>query len=150
MGIRSDYIGQKFNYLTVLSHFKKGSLWYFRCRCDCGREKDIYRNVVLKGITKTCGARECIDKLGYHTSSRIDLTGRKFGRLKVIKLLGVVHKKTPSGHRVSRLTWLCQCSCGNKHITTSRDLLCKKTVSCGCYTRERTSKMAKDSPLQKS
>lgn len=53
-----------------------------------------------------------------------DLTGQKFGKLTVIEQ---VRKPTNN-----QLAWLCQCDCGNTHITISYSLthgLCK---SCGC------------------
>ena len=145
-----DYTGQKFNYLTVLSQFRKEDMWYFHCRCDCGREKDIYKNSVLRGDTKTCGADECIDKLGQHPSRRKDLTGRTFGRLKVIKLVDSVLVKKPSGHHKRKVLWLCKCSCGKTHIASSNSLSTKNTLSCGCYNLELAYKKIKESPLQKS
>ena len=56
-----------------------------------------------------------------------DLTGRRFGRLVVLRL---------SGHRRHGVTyWECQCDCGNKY-TVGRTGLMRGTTSCGCYTKE--------------
>ena len=58
---------------------------------------------------------------------RIDLTGQKFGRLTVIKLVG----KYKNGDKV----WKCKCDCGNiKNVSSSN--LKGKTKSCGCLKRE--------------
>jgi hypothetical protein len=52
-------IGKKFGRLTVLEIIKKQSgkqpKAYFRCRCDCGREKDIQANDVKRGKAQSCG-----------------------------------------------------------------------------------------------
>lgn len=59
----------------------------------------------------------------------IDLTGEKFGRLTVIKNVGVDKK--------SRLKlWLCECECGNMKITKTSYLTSGDTTSCGCYRKE--------------
>lgn len=57
----------------------------------------------------------------------IDLTGRKFGRLTVIKDSGERNK-----HR--RVLWLCKCDCGNYKSISGNDL--NKCSSCGCKKRE--------------
>jgi hypothetical protein len=67
-------------------------------------------------------------------SKFIDLTGQRFGRLKVIEKCGVAK----SGHAL----WLCECDCGNYHTTTSNQLH-SGTESCGCLQRERASEAAK-------
>ena len=55
----------------------------------------------------------------------IDLTGKRFNYLTVIERYG--HDSQGS------VTWKCQCDCGNKTITTSRNLKSGHTKSCGCY-----------------
>ena len=56
--------------------------------------------------------------------------GEKYGRLLIIEFAGVSTK----GQR----QWLCQCDCGNKHITITANLLSRSKVkSCGCYKMER-------------
>lgn len=56
-----------------------------------------------------------------------DLTGKKFGRLNVIKL---GYTKNKQNH------WECKCDCGNTTIVKARYLNSKSTTSCGCYRRE--------------
>ncbi len=56
----------------------------------------------------------------------IDLTGKRFERLVVIKR--DMTKRTTS--------WLCKCDCGNKVIVGSSDLKRSHTKSCGCLRRE--------------
>lgn len=54
----------------------------------------------------------------------IDLTGKRFGRLIVIKENG----RTKSGSKL----WLCQCDCGKSVIASQGNLKRGNTMSCGC------------------
>lgn len=60
--------------------------------------------------------------------SRIDLQGRTFGRLTVLRL------SEKRGHNRSRL-WRCRCACGNITYTSTEKLLKGKKKSCGCGAR---------------
>ena len=59
-----------------------------------------------------------------------DLTGNTFGRLQVIKSVGVTNK--------SLVLWECLCECGNTKVVRGVNLL-KGTQSCGCILKERLS-----------
>jgi len=61
-------------------------------------------------------------------TEKIDLTGRRFGRLTVIG------KAEP---RKSHRRWLCRCSCGQEKIVEESHLKSGHTKSCGCYRSER-------------
>ncbi len=65
-------------------------------------------------------------------NKRIDLTGKKFGRLLVLSF----HS---SKNYISK--WLCRCDCGNEKVVTgSNNLTTGKIVSCGCYRKETHTK----------
>lgn len=64
---------------------------------------------------------------GTHTSRRIDITGRRFDRLFVVRSHGVVNG-------VER--WLCRCDCGGEKIARSGALRGGNTRSCGCLNSE--------------
>lgn len=68
-------------------------------------------------------------------SKRIDLTGQKFGRLKVLKFSHVNSKYSPY--------WLCRCECGKEKIINGADLRNKKIKSCGCLKREKVIERSK-------
>lgn len=53
----------------------------------------------------------------------IDITGQRFGQLKVLKLAGSKHRQA---------AWLCVCSCGNTSTVQGSDLRGGRTKSCGC------------------
>jgi len=59
----------------------------------------------------------------------IDLTGKKFGRLTVLELIG--RRKDKYG-----LYWLCQCDCGKQKFIRSGSLKGGRTKSCGCLHDE--------------
>jgi hypothetical protein len=64
----------------------------------------------------------------------LDLKGRRFGRLKVIRLDEKRSKATPVGARVRY--WACRCECGNEVSVRGKLLRDGKTRSCGCLHKE--------------
>lgn len=63
---------------------------------------------------------------------RVDLTGKRFGRLLVLSLAARI-----GSNQASR--WLCSCDCGSEKIYFGYNLQNGGTVSCGCYIKEVTS-----------
>lgn len=57
----------------------------------------------------------------------MDLIGKKFGKLTVIK-------------KSSVSSWLCRCDCGNEITVCTSKLTSKHTRSCGCLFRKSTQK----------
>ncbi|MGD7007637.1 hypothetical protein [Metabacillus sp. 84] len=58
---------------------------------------------------------------------KLNLTGRRFGRLIVLNLVG--SKKGKS-------VWTCQCDCGKEITVTGVSLTIGETKSCGCLKRD--------------
>jgi hypothetical protein len=58
---------------------------------------------------------------------KIDLTGKKFGRLLVLS-----ESKTQNGN----ILWKCKCDCGNIVYALAYNLKSQHTSSCGCYRNE--------------
>lgn len=67
---------------------------------------------------------------GSTLTPRVDLTGRKFGRLRVIAR----KHKTPLGHYF----WECECDCGAIVVKRGASLQSGNTLSCGCLRKEKT------------
>lgn len=66
----------------------------------------------------------------------IDLTGQKFGRLKVISR--APDKIKQGAKRVWKYRmWNCVCDCGNTFVADQSRLKNGQTQSCGCYQKER-------------
>lgn len=57
-----------------------------------------------------------------------DLTGKRFGRLLVLRRHGTNPNKCA--------TWLCRCDCGNEKVAVGSYLTHGETRSCGCLRRE--------------
>ena len=72
---------------------------------------------------------------------QLDLTGRIFGKLKVLKRVDNYIK--PNGKQESQ--WLCECNCDDKTQVIVRGWLLNnnKTQSCGCLQKERLSESRK-------
>lgn len=64
-------------------------------------------------------------------SKRLDLIGKSFGKLTVVKFAYLKNNNT---------YWECKCACGNTTIVRGSKLLNGHTQSCGCICRENTSK----------
>lgn len=68
-----NYIGKKFNRLTVTGHTFKNGKYYLVCQCDCGKIKEIIPYNVKSGATKSCGclhreiSKKKKDKPSYQT-----------------------------------------------------------------------------------
>lgn len=62
----------------------------------------------------------------------IDITGKKFGRLLVIKRTN--DHITPKGHHITM--WECKCDCGNTKTITGHALKQGFTKSCGCISKK--------------
>lgn len=63
-------------------------------------------------------------------SKLIDLTGKRFGRLIVIRRI--------SNDKRGQPYWLCKCNCGKEKNIRGSSLWNSVTKSCGCLSREKT------------
>ena len=118
-----DITNQKFGRLTVLGydHTEGKGHTYWRCKCDCGKEKIIRKDGLISGTVVSCG---CYNKEQISALTTKDLTGQQFGELTVIKRAG------SNQHNVA--LWLCKCSCGTEKIIPSATLIKGVSKSCGC------------------
>jgi len=128
-----DISGKKFNRWTVLEYagftdgLDKRRSW--KCRCECGTIRVVAGTSLKLGKSKSCGClgREISSK---NTNNRIDMCGKRFGRLLVLKFAG--HDKYKSA------LWEVKCDCGNIKILNGNYLRRGHTTSCGCYNLERS------------
>lgn len=126
--------------LTAVRQTKVSGVWEFICDCGVVSEKNIY-SVKCHGVM-SCG---CYRKKVVSDFHSIDKVGKKFGRLLVIKKLGIdKHRHT---------LWECLCDCGKKTITTTvRDS--SGTKSCGCIRIEKATENGKlrkqENPVSKT
>lgn len=125
-----DYIGKKYNHLTVIRQTdkKKGSSYLWEFQCDCGNTYYNIMSLVKNNNTKSCGCMKSIGLIKYNESQRSIKIGDKFGKLTVIEELGL--RPYTEGH--SRMWYKCQCECGNIVEKNGNILKNGQTKSCGC------------------
>lgn len=128
---RRDLTGQRFGKLVVKEMIygvvKSGrKRTYCVCECDCGNTIEAESSSLTTGRKISCG---CDTSERRAAKFRKDLTGQKFGRLTVLKMLWEYHPTRCE----------CICDCGNRVVVIATQLTCGKTMSCGCLQRERTS-----------
>lgn len=133
---RVSYVCQKFNSLYVEKMiYEKPESGRARtkceCLCDCGNRIITTIDSVISGKKTSCG---CQTKQRRINNNRRDLTGRKFGRLTVLKMLFDDTGKT-------RTKVHCICDCGNEITVLNTALTRGSTQSCGCLQREVASKI---------
>lgn len=128
--IAEDLTGRVFGHLTVLGRAEnKYGRTCWLCRCDCGNEKAVTARDLKAGKVKSCGCRS-----HEHGHNRVDLTGRKFGRLTALR-------PTDRRDRKGSVYWECQCDCGRVAEVTEDALVQKSVMSCGCLRNENRSKI---------
>jgi hypothetical protein len=87
------------------------------CRCECGLEQSVVASALAAGRTKSC--RKC---------KADDLTGKEFGRWRVIR-----RDDNVSRHGHSR--WECECTCGKVALVERCNLT--NGASQGCWECQR-------------
>lgn len=146
-----EEVGKKYNHLTIIavdyertfnSYFGNGyNAIFVHTKCDCGNNSKPSNQLrsLKSGHVKSCGCVKFNNPLVID-----DLTGRKFGRLTVLRRdLGRDISNNIQGKR--RVHWLCQCECGNPILSSveAYQLKTGHTQSCGCYASEQTIKRNK-------
>ncbi len=118
-----NMIGKKFGRVTVLEEIgydPKRHDTMLKCICDCGTIFETGGNGLRAGKCQSCG---CYCKEQISKAKKIDMIGKKFGKLTVIEEAPKITK---------RLRYKCQCECGNVTIVVGEDLRSGHTQSCGC------------------
>lgn len=116
-----DETGNRYGHLTVIKRVKNDSRGQARweCLCDCGNKTIVTGTHLRNRHTQSCGYYgKTVGKNNW-----IDLTGKRFGFLTVIKRVDNI------GPHVA---YLCKCDCGKEFIIKSKQLTGNNISSCGC------------------
>lgn len=131
MGKSIDISGKRYGRWTVIkktdTKTSSGAFMY-ECQCDCGTLKEVSGTLLRQGKTNSCGClrNEILAERskGKHPPTFKDLSGKRFGRLTVLRETGQI--------KSSYVVWECRCDCGNIKFVPSCNLISGNTKSCGC------------------
>jgi hypothetical protein len=119
-----DRHGQRvgaFTLMHVADRNEKGELRWL-CICNCGAKVKIFTSNLAKKNRNGC----CWNCLVRPMKRGVDLSGRRFGKLVVVKDAGV--------RRIRKFE--CRCDCGNACVIARDKLVTGHTKSCGCLILE--------------
>ena len=127
-----DLTGKQFGRLLVLrraGNARSGdALWECQCSCPDKTILTVTSTGLRSGKTKSCGCwkTEVLNRL------KNDLTGKRFGRLTVLRRVDNYRKS-------NCILYECECSCENKTkcVVDSGSLTSGHTQSCGCLRLEK-------------
>ena len=91
----------------------------WKCQCDCGNIHYATTENLRRGDTPSCG---CITKENQRAKLK-DLSGQRFGHLKVLKWVGTINHNSK---------YLVRCDCGKEYEVYAQNLTQGCTTSCGC------------------
>ena len=124
---KKDITNLKFGKLVALKPIgvkDRKQVWL--CSCDCGNFTEVRISSLTTGSTTSCG---CLSKKYF-----IDLTGKVFNNLTVIKHLGQNNNKNN--------IYEVLCKCGKIFISEGSDVKTGKIKSCGCKRFAKSQKLS--------
>ena len=128
-------VGYRCGRLVVLGPGDRSSRYVrMRCRCDCGVETLVRRNILAARKQQSCGCA----RQGALTPARVgnrtpEMVGLRFGRLTVVS-----ERAERDAQR--RRVWVCRCDCGAFHTVDGTALRTGETTSCGCLQRQEVAR----------
>lgn len=98
---------------------RKNGYVVWSCLCECGGEIMLDTRCLQRGAIRDCGCASVV------APGQRDISGQRFGRLKVL---------APTGERSSRgsMVWRCLCDCGKEVCADLNQLMSGNKKSCGC------------------
>lgn len=115
-----DLTGHTFGSWIVIGASEKSG--YVKCRCKCGTERDVLRESLTRGASKSCGCvhtrSEAQLKMDERRKKEGDLTGKRFGRWTVL------HRAEKDGY------FTCQCECGTIKDVYRHSLMSGMSTGC--------------------
>ena len=141
---KNDIVGMRFKSFVVLERTDTRavknkeaksylhSAFMYKCLCDCGDFFYTTKTKIKSGKINYCPKCTRLNVDG-------DLSGKRFGKLMVIKDSG--ERDSDSSNNQRRL-WLCKCDCGNYRLVSTYNLRKGYVKSCGCLKSKGEEKIA--------
>jgi hypothetical protein len=131
-GRLKDLTGLTFGRLKVVRQVESSPRGYrqWLCNCSCGEQTVVRTSYLTQGNTESCGCAWTEAWQGRNARKFVNLTGRRFGRLKVLG---------PSHVRNKDFQWFVVCDCGKEKTVSGKAMKQGLTRSCGCLQKERAS-----------
>ena len=134
----------------MLGKSEAGSAGKYRCRCQCGTERDVNGVNLRNGKSKSCGCKkwQLFTETRMQTASDNETKpysgeyreslypGEVFGYWTVLE----PDHSIPGARNSS---YLCRCVCGNVSSVKKANLLRGRSKSCGCMSRQLRAQSAK-------
>ena len=107
----NSLVGKKFNHWKVLSYVgKRSGHHYYNCKCDCGTEREVNKEALMCGKSKSCGCH-------------LENVGKVVNGVKILRC-------------VSGKTYVFECPyCGNEFTTVLSRVSSGHVTSCGCKSK---------------
>jgi 5-methylcytosine-specific restriction endonuclease McrA len=110
-------------------------LW--KCLCSCGNYINVRASALTHSNTKSCGCLHLEGLVKRICGPKLDITGRRFGKL-------VVKEVTDTKTKDGRYRWLCLCDCGKEKLVAGTHLKNGSVKSCGCLASNSRKKIKDD------
>ena len=118
-----DLTGRQYGALTVIREgLSERGMVRWECICDCGKRTVVQSSGLTSGHTKSCGHLRHPRGTRHHNFR--DLTGKRYGKLSVIRL--------GKPNRWGQSQWEVVCDCGRTKTVGGNSLKRGLTKSCGC------------------
>ena len=129
-----DRTGLRYGRLLVLERSfpnNKFNHVMWKCQCDCGDVTGTRGNNRENGSTKSGGCLSTETRRALGHAHKIDLTGKRFGKLVVLEDTGRVERVGSNKAGYVRV-YKGQCDWGDTVIVRGGNLTSGNSMSCGC------------------
>lgn len=140
---REQYVGLKFNKLTIIDFVRYEENGKLICKavCECGIINDYLFSSLKGGNTKSCGCIKKTDIGKLISDNNLLYSGVTFGNLTILEIIGYGHGWD--------IHCIAKCSCGITRTFSLYRIKAGITSSCGCQKSVLLSKNSKTHGLTK-
>lgn len=118
---------KEYGFWTVISKSDNKPSGYYKCRCICGKIKDIWISTLTSGKSTNCGCQRRGKKRD--TTKNIDAAKQYIDSY--INGLLILDAKLEKSQNGNKIYFYCLCPCGCKFWTLKTHVLSGNTKTCG-------------------